>query len=273
MMMFAGTTFSSAKRRWRTARLQSLRSTTPRPVPSRRHPDVKCPRRTRPWRPDWGSSALRRCSAAGSWPCSSTAPAPPVRLPSGGLPTLIPGEHRLDRLFPERRAAPSGDGRDRPAGIRLHGGVFLRPAPALEGHGTGAGEAHLRGRCGDLRADPLKNTHSEKRSVALAKKGNLFLDHGLAPSAWRRLSRRKYNLPVGLPAADPDGTARDHHRRWNSIYVVSAAFGGTLSRRRRGCLGLVRRRGRGALFDVGLRGQRGFENLHRGDADAEPSPT
>ena len=32
-----------------------------------------------------GSSALRRCSAAGSWPCSSTAPAPPVRLPSGGF--------------------------------------------------------------------------------------------------------------------------------------------------------------------------------------------
>lgn len=71
------------------------------------------------------------------------------------------GEHRLDRLFPERRAAPSGDGRDRPAGIRLHGGVFLRSAPAvgcgghLAGRAAGRG-AHLRGRCGDLRADPLK---------------------------------------------------------------------------------------------------------------------
>lgn len=39
----------------------------------------------------WGSSALRRCSAAGSWPCSSTAPAPPVRLPSRGLPLFASG--------------------------------------------------------------------------------------------------------------------------------------------------------------------------------------
>lgn len=91
----------------------------------------------RPWRPDWGSSALRRCSAAGSWPCSSTAPAPLCDCRPGGFrcslrDRFLCGEHRLDRLFPERRAAPSGDGRDRPAGIRLHGGVFLRP-PLLLG--------------------------------------------------------------------------------------------------------------------------------------------
>lgn len=95
----------------------------------------------------------------------SSCPACAIAVPGASVVRFgirfLCGEHRLDRLFPERRAAPSGDGRDRPAGIRLHGGVFLRSAPAvgrgghLAGRAAGRG-AHLRGRCGDLRADPLK---------------------------------------------------------------------------------------------------------------------
>ena len=110
------------------------------------------------------------------------------------------GEHRLDRLFPERRAAPSGDGRDRPAGIRLHGGVFLRSAPAvgrgghLAGRAAGRG-AHLRGRCGDLRADPLKKRvlgGSQRGFAAETKPEICFFVLSLRPQtckAWRRLSR------------------------------------------------------------------------------------
>ncbi len=70
-------------------------------------------------------------------------------------------EHRGDQLFPERRAGASGHVGHPPARIRLHGGVLLRTAPVagcrghLAGRAAGRG-AHLRGRCGDLRADPLK---------------------------------------------------------------------------------------------------------------------